>query len=150
MDTNNFQRIGSISNAHVGNEFEEIVLKFFGEQGLSLARGFSVSVGAGIIKKARKFDFGSDHPAVLVECKSHSWTSGGNVPSAKITVWNEAMYYFLIAPAKYRKILFALKSIRGQTSLATYYVRCYGHLIPENVEIWEYDVEANKAARINS
>ena len=149
MESDNFQRIGSISNAHLGNEFEEIVLTFFADQGLSLARGFSVPVGAGAVKKPRKFDFGSEQPAVLVECKSHAWTSGGNVPSAKLTVWNEAMYYFLIAPSKYRKILFALKSVRRETSLAAYYVRCYGHLIPEKVEIWEYDVETNKAEHIN-
>jgi hypothetical protein len=83
---NNFQRVGSISNAHVGNEFEELVLTFFAGQGLSLSRGFSVPVGAGTIKKSRKFDFGSYDPPVLVECKSHAWTSGGNVPSAKLTV----------------------------------------------------------------
>ena len=149
MDINNFQRIGSISNAHAGSEFEEIVFGFFARQGLSLGRGFSVPVGAGPIKKPRKFDFGSEEPSVLIECKSHAWTSGGNIPSAKITVWNEAMYYFHIAPAKYRKILFALKSMRREVSLASYYVRCYGHLVPPGVEIWEYDLSVKDAARVN-
>ena len=60
-------------------------------------------------KKNRKFDPGSDDPPVLVECKSHTWTRGGNVPSAKMTVWNEAMYLFLLAPMRFRKVLFVLR-----------------------------------------
>jgi hypothetical protein len=35
MDTNSFQRNGSISNSHVRNEFEKIVLNFFARQGLA-------------------------------------------------------------------------------------------------------------------
>ena len=92
-------------------------------------------------KKQRQFDLGSDDPPYLVECKSHKWTSGGNVPSAKMTVWNESMYLFLLAPAGYQKILFVLRDFnegRGE-SLADYYVRNYSHLIPYDVEIWEYD-----------
>ena len=76
-----------------------------------------------------------------MECKSHTWRKGGNVPSAKMTVWNEAMYYFLLAPGGFRKVLFVLKDFsekRGE-SLAEYYIKNHGHLIPDDVEIWEYD-----------
>ena len=69
---------------------------------------------------------------VLVECKSHTWTQSGKVPSAKMTVWNEAMYLFLLAPKRFRKVLFVLRDFnegRGE-SLAEYYVRNYSHLIP--------------------
>mgnify|MGYP006896938661 CR=1 FL=1 len=92
-------------------------------------------------QKVRQFDLGSADPAILVECKSHRWTAGGNIPSAKITVWNETMYYFYLAPPKFRKILFVLRdfSAKRQESLAEYYVRNYGHLIPESVEIMEYN-----------
>src|SRR5690606_11409434 len=78
---------------------------------------------------------------IIVECKSHKWTSSGKVPSAKLTVWNEAMYYFHLAPEGYRKVLFILRDFsenRGET-LGEYYIRAYGHLIPEDVEIMEYD-----------
>ena len=100
-------------------------------------------------KKERKFDLGSNDPRVLVECKSHKWTGGGNVPSAKITVWNEAMYYFLLAPPGFRKVLFVLRdfSERRGESLAEYYVRHHSHLIPDDVEIWEYD-ESNMTAAV--
>ncbi|MDZ7840864.1 MAG: hypothetical protein U5R46_08610 [Gammaproteobacteria bacterium] len=107
---------------------------------------FPVSLGANADKKYRKFDLGTEEPPVLVECKSHRWTSGGNIPSAKITVWNEAMYYFYLAPQKFRKVLFVLRdySKRRGESLAEYYVRNYGHLIPDGVEIQEFE-EATKA-----
>ena len=92
-------------------------------------------------KKERQFDLGSDNPSMLVECKSHKWTTGGNVPSAKITVWNEAMYFFLLAPQEYRKVLFVLRDFNEEreASLAEYYVKSYGHLIPDGVQILEYD-----------
>ncbi len=62
-------------------------------------------------------------------------------PSAKLTVWNEAMYYFLVSPNDYRKIFFILKdfSERRQMTLAEYYIGTYKHLIPNDVEFWEYD-----------
>jgi hypothetical protein len=55
---NNFQRLGSISNTHVGREFEEAARLFFA------------------------VDLGSDDSPILVECKSFTWTSGGNSQSA--------------------------------------------------------------------
>ena len=84
---------------------------------------------------------GSGDPPVLVECKSHTWTGGGNVPGAKLTSWNEAMLYFLVAPDCYRKVLFVLRdfSERRNETLAEYYVRTYAHVIPDDVEVLEYD-----------
>ena len=102
------------------------------------------------IKKPHAFDLGSDEPKVLVECKSHKWTSGNNVPSAKMTVWNEAMYYFAIAPSGYRMIFFVLKDVSHSRneSLADYYMRTYGHLVPSSVEIWEYDEQTKEAEEL--
>jgi hypothetical protein len=104
-----FQRAGSESNAHVGREFEQAALKFFGANGINLQPGLAVHVGFGSVKKIHAFDLGSDEKRILVECKSHRWTSEGNVPSAKLTVWNEAMYYFVAAPPGYRCIMFVLR-----------------------------------------
>jgi len=99
-------------------------------------------------KKLHRFDLGSDAPPVLVECKSHTWTQGGNMPSAKMTVWNEAMYYFHLAPSMYRKILFVLKHSRREVTLASYYLRTHGHMVPDGVEIWEYDLDSNAAEQL--
>lgn len=137
----NFQRIGSISNAHVGRNFESLAVAVLSEKGISVVRNHSLEIGVERLKKRHSFDLGSEKPPVIVECKSHRWTTGGKVPSAKLTVWNEAMYYFACSPDKYRKIMFVLRHVRqdNDETLASYYIRTYSHLIPSRVEIWEYD-----------
>ena len=148
--TNNFQRLGSVSNAHVGRNFETTAQVYFREKkGVLLQKEHSVQIGVSS-KKDRKFDLGSDDPPILVECKSHTWTTGGNVPSAKVTVWNEAMYYFFLAPKRYKKVLFVLRDFneRRSESLAEYYVRNYRHLIPNDVKILEYDESTSLAVNV--
>ena len=144
----NFQRIGSVSNAHAGSDFEQIAARKLAQGGLKVEANLAVPVGVGVHKKAHRFDLGSEEPPVIVECKSHTWTSGGNMPSAKITVWNEAMYYFSLAPDRFRKIFFVLKDVRRQESLAEYYVRLYRHLIPSDVEVWEYCAQTDQVVVI--
>jgi hypothetical protein len=62
-----------------------------------------------------------------------------------MSVWNEAMYYFSLSPKEYKKILFVKKSLNlNGKSLARYYKETYNHLIPEDTEIWEFDVGTNK------
>ena len=58
----------------------------------------------------------------------------GITASAKMSVWNEAMYCFLVALNEYRKILFVLKSTRRGETLTNYYIKRYEHLIPRGVE----------------
>ena len=144
----NHQRVGAISNAHVGREFEDIALEVLDEKGLKLALNHSVPVGWGKQKKPHNFDLGTDDPAVIVECKSHTWTAGNKVPSAKIKNWSEAMFYFAVAPEHYRKIFFILKNARpsnGET-LGAYYRRTHYHLIPDDVEFWECDIETREVS----
>jgi len=61
------------------------------------------------------------------------------------------MYYFHLAPQNYRKALFVLKDLhaRKNESLAAYYIRNYGHLIPRAVEIWEYDLATQIGAQVH-
>jgi hypothetical protein len=143
----NFQRIGSESNAQVGRHFEALAQEWLKEAGITVSNDFTVQVGISNAKKAHRFDLGADDPPTIVECKSHRWTRGNNVPSAKMTVWNEAMYYFACAPRDYRKIFFVLRDVRSSNgeTLSQYYIRTYRHLIPPGVEIWEYDVDSQSA-----
>lgn len=145
-----FQRIGVISNAHVGRDFEFLAQEFFKSIGTVLNRNVAVPVGIESVTKSHAFDLGNLKQKVLVECKSHKWTVGGNVPSAKLTVWNEAMYYFLAAPKGFRKIMFVLKdySEKRKLTLAEYYLNKFSHLIPSDVEFWEYDEENQVAKRL--
>jgi len=148
-DPGRFQRIGAESNAHVGRAFEQATQLFFQTQGIHLQPRHRGLVGVGGVKKFHAFDLGCDQQRVLVECKSHRWTTGSNIPSAKMTVWNEAMFYFLLAPAGYRKIMFVLRHTceRRGVTLASYYLKNYSHLVPDDVEFWEYDEELGTAAR---
>ena len=147
----NFQRVDSISNAHVGRDFEDIAYAHFTGLGYELMKNVGLPVGLEK-KKNHRFDLGTPTSAeekIIIECKSHRWTSGDNVPSAKLTVWNEAMYYFHLTPLGYRKIFFILRdySSKRNETLGEYYIRTYGHLIPSDVEFMEYD-EVNKSVRL--
>jgi uncharacterized protein YhfF len=53
------------------------------------------------------------------------------------------MYYFHLAPADYRKILFVLHDRRkgNGESLLSYYKRTHFHMIPDGVEFLEWDEE---------
>jgi hypothetical protein len=135
-----FQRKGFESNAHVGRDFEGKIQDYFAKQGLLLNSGITVPIGING-KKSHSFDLGNKDTKVLVECKAHRWTEGGNVPSAKLTVWNEAMFFFYASPPDYRKLLVVLRdfSARRNETLGEYYIRTYSHLIPADVEVWEYD-----------
>lgn len=145
------QRIGSKSNAHVGRDFELAAQRFFASEGLNLELNIKIPVGVAKNKKDHAFDLGCEKEKVIVECKSHKWTTpNDNVPSAKLTVWNEAMYYFLVTPPGYRKIMFVLRdySEKRRETLAQYYVRTYSHLVPQDVELWEFDEETISGVRL--
>lgn len=144
---NNFQRIGAISNSHVGRDFEESARAFFQSNGLDLDPGFPAFVGFRKTKEHR-FDLGCSDPAVLVECKSYTWTTGGNSPSAKIRSLNEAMLLFSAAPQHYRKILIMLKHLHRGVSLAEHYIKNQAHLIIPGVEIWELDPDVRSGERL--
>jgi len=131
-----------------GAQFEGICTDFFAQQGLELGHPFIVPVGVSEYQKDHKFDLGSETSKVIIECKRHTWTEGRNAPSAKMTIWNEAMYYFYIAPSDYRKILFVLKDEKEGRTLAHYYISRHRELIPDGVEIWEYDLQTEMAEEV--
>ena len=144
-----FQRKGAQSNTQVGRDFEAKAQAFFAQQGLRLTSGLSLDIGING-RKAHNFDLGDRKKKVIVECKAHTWTVGDNVPSAKMTAWNQAMFFFHVAPTDYRKIFFVLQDIsrKRNETLGQYYVRTNRHLIPTDVEVWEFDDRNNEARKI--
>ena len=130
-----------------GKDFEKQAQQIiFEKESISLTRNFKLPIGISNISKNHNFDLGCEKQKVIVECKCHSWTQTGNKPSAKMSIWNEAMFYFMLAPKDYRKILFVRKqhNLKLNITLAKYYMKTYSHFVPENVEIWEYDSENKK------
>lgn len=60
------------------------------------------------------------------------------------------MFYFYVTPEDYRKIMFVLKdrSDKRNETLAEYYLRTYNHLVPSDVEFWEYDESTKNAEKL--
>ena len=145
-----YQRKGSKSNTDVGNTFEEKVKIFFeSQEGIKLTRRVAVDIGIRS-SKLHKFDLGNLQKNILIECKSHKWTESGYVPSCKIIAWDQAMFYFYLLSSDYRKIFCVLRdySEKRDVTLGQYYIRTKHHLIPPDVEIWEFDEEKEVAKRI--
>lgn len=128
-------------NPKIGRKFEGTAKNYFKEKGIILQKQFLIPVGVNEKKINHAFDLGSKNPPLLVECKAHTRTKGNYAPSAKLSLWNEAMYYFNLAPKNFRKILFVMKSTLRRQTLAEHYISRFEHLIPSDVEIWEYDPE---------
>lgn len=151
---NNFQRVGATSNAHAGRDFENIAKRYFLNLGIDTKENYAIGLGCNK-KKSHRFDLGGINKngnEFVVECKSHTWTATENAPSAKMTVWNKVMLYFSLLPQSTEKILFVLKhySPKRKETLAEYYIRTYGHLIPDGVSIIEYDVNNDTASVVYS
>jgi len=60
------------------------------------------------------------------------------------------MFFFYVAPSCYRKILFVLRDVnrKRNETLGEYYLRTNPHLIPSDVEVWEYDEKQGTAKKL--
>ncbi|MBU1089317.1 hypothetical protein KKF38_00785 [Patescibacteria group bacterium] len=154
---NNYQRIGSQNNATVGRIFENKIYEYFlSKEKIDLKRQPSIKIGVSNFEKEHKehkFDLISREEKkekIIIECKCHKWRKKINVPSAKMTIWNEAMYYFLLLPKKYKKYFVIPKDYneKRKMTLAQYYISQYKHLIPKGVEIFEYDERNNNLEKV--
>lgn len=123
------------------DEFIETARKCLEKSGIDVRDGFLLNIGQSSAARPHEFDLGSSSPRIIVTCRGQGWAMNGHPPTARITNWHNAMLCFANAPAGYRKIFFVVRSVHAKqtTSLAEYYVRKYGHLVPAGVEIWEYD-----------
>ena len=136
------QRKGEKSNSQIGKEFEEKALEYFRKEGVELEKQYKIEIGLDS-KKEHRFDLGNSD--TIVECKAMRWTETENVPSAKMGSWNEAMYYFSLAPKGYKKIFFVERhySKKHGKTLLEYYIDTFAHLIPNDVILYDYDTVRN-------
>jgi hypothetical protein len=90
-----------------------------------------VPIPIGIPPRSHKFDIASRDRTIVCECKAFAWTTGGNIPSAKITTLREAATY-MNGLARGTQVLLIMQRdlhpIRQET-LADYFVRLNNHLI---------------------
>ncbi len=140
-----------MTNREKGDSFTEKVHEYLRASGNDLQREYVVQVGLSF-RRGKKHAFDLGNSSQLVECKYFNWTAGNNNPSGKIATLNEAMLYFLAAPAGFRKQIFVRrtdkKGKRRPETLGEYYTRLYRHFIPDDVGFWEFDDVALSAKRI--
>lgn len=108
----NNQRKGAESNSAVGKDFKSKVINALVREGYEIESGYSLNIGVSNIKKEHKFAFGGTDQfgaRFVAECKSHTWTESGNIPSAKIATWVQCMYYFSMVDSDYLKYFVVLK-----------------------------------------
>jgi hypothetical protein len=137
---NNNQREGFSSNSLVGSNFENMAFEYFKvKENILLEKNFEIDIGIEY-KKTHRFDLGNSSKKIIIECKSHTWTNGENIPSAKMSVWNEAMFYFTLAPKEYKKIFFVLMdySKKRCKTLLQYYIENHYNFISKDIIFYEY------------
>jgi hypothetical protein len=82
----NFQRSGSLSNAHVGRDFEEAAMHALAGAGISVKRGFAAKIGVARSQKLHKFDLGADSPPVIPSDLSFGYLSAALKSPVKIPI----------------------------------------------------------------
>jgi hypothetical protein len=118
-----------ISNVERGSLFEKEVATALAGFGWQLRA--NVGIGIGNPPKRHRFDLADPSARVAVECKAFTWTTSGNMPSAKITTAREAVLFLQWLPPDWTKILAMSRSLRtgyGE-SLGEYFVRLNDHLL---------------------
>ncbi|MCG3177902.1 MAG: hypothetical protein BIFFINMI_00224 [Phycisphaerae bacterium] len=137
-------------NSGRGNAFRQLAANVLGEH-WKLALESEVSLPIGNPPKYHRFDLASGDRKYVGEAKSYTWTESGNVPSAKMTCVNEAVFYLSHLPAKGIRFVAMLKDIRPRTgeSLAVYYYRTNRHLL-NGVKILEIDPVERRVREITS
>ena len=137
-------------NHKIGRRFQEKVKQWF-EMNENAKFELEHPILIGNPAKLHKFDIADKSEKIVIECKSYTYTSTGNIPSAKLTTLNEAIFYFSFLPAETEKVLvmaYATHPKRKET-LAEYYIRINGHLLGE-VKVWEYNTNTGEMRMIKN
>ena len=135
-------------NPRKGRAFQKLAAEILSRHfGVEFRLDYPIPIGNP--PKEHRFDLVSIDSRYVGECKSYSWTEGGNVPSAKMGFVNEAVFYLLFLSPEIVRFVVMRKDIhprRGE-SLADYYYRTYHHLL-NGVLILEVDTESGKLREI--
>ena len=126
-------------NPRIGKEFQQHVHRLLSSYfGNTFTLEYPIAIGNS--PKAHRFDIVSEDCKTVVECKCYTWTSTGNIPSAKMMGLNEAVFYMSYLPSETLKIIAIRKSIHPTKTetLAEYYNRINGHLL-SGIRILEID-----------
>ena len=126
-------------NPIIGRNFQKTVLEWARDYYETDFLEESV-VNIGNPPRPHKFDIVSKDSKIIIECKCYTWTTGGNVPSAKLSILDEAVLYLRCTPISTKKII-AMKfdwNEKKQKSLAEYFCDKKNHLL-DDVMVVEID-----------
>lgn len=112
----------------VGRYLERTFNQPFGQRILSLGHGQGHAV-----------DQVSADGKILVECKSYTWTSGGNMPSGKIATLREAVFLLKSCPGERRILVMQRRPFPGRELLVDYFCRLNRGLL-DGIEVWDFIV----------
>jgi hypothetical protein len=127
-------------HSEIGKNFEIAVKKWF-EDKYKKHFANNISFNIGNPAKPHRFDVVSEDKLIVAECKCITWTETGNIPQAKITSVNEAVFYLsFITNANTYIILKKSEHLKRTETLAEYYHRINQHLLG-NTNVLEYDNE---------
>lgn len=112
--------------ARVGAYLERTLGQHFGSRILPLGHGQGHAV-----------DQVSADGTILVECKSYTWTSGGNMPSGKIAALREAVFLLKSCPGERRILAMHNRPFPGRELLVNLFCRLNQGLLGD-VEVWDF------------
>ena len=137
-------------NPRIGREFQVKVKQWF-ETNVGLRFELEHPILMGNPTKPHKFDIADKSENIVIECKAYTYTRTGNIPSAKLTTLNEAIFYFSFLPAQTEKILVMAYAVhpKRRESLAEYYIRINGHLLGD-VKVWEFNTDTYEMRMIKN
>lgn len=127
-------------NPLVGKLFQMEVKKWF-EENTHLFFVLEKKIPIGNPAKLHGFDIAEADNKIVVECKCHTWTVTGNIPSAKMGFVNEAAFYLSLLPDTIDKVIVMLRAThqRRKETLAEYYFRTNHHLLGK-IKVMEFDM----------
>jgi len=126
------QAAARILSRHFGTEFE-----------------MECPIEIGDPPKEHRFDLVSRDGRYVAECKSHTWTKSGNVPSAKMGFCNQAVLYLSFLPKTVCRLIVMRRDVHPgrDESLAEYYYRTYRYLL-RGVLVVELDVGSEEVTEL--
>ena len=133
-------------NPGVGKKFQDEVARWLRiHSGKEIELEKKIYIGSPA--KLHSFDIVSKDETLVCECKCHTWTESGNVPSAKMGFVNEAVFYLSFLQSDVDRSIIMMKATheKRKETLAEYYFRTNRHLL-NGVKVLEYDL-INKTMR---
>jgi hypothetical protein len=117
----------SHSNVQKGKAFQ-LVARNVLKQIFGCDFDMEVSLPIGL-EKCHFFDLASPDRTVIAECKAYSFTSSGNIPSAKITGLREAAMWLNTHPGPVKRVLLVQRQAHPRTNetLGHYFGRLNRH-----------------------